>query len=161
MSEKIFNKIVEILEANGAKFRVVTHDSVGTSAEVAKVRGTELGQGAKALICTLKGGEEKIYALAVLPADMQADLGALARAFERNRASLVSPAEGLELSDCVFGSVPPFSFHEKLVLVCDPALFERYDEIAFNAGLLDHSVILDAKDYQKIANPKLVKFAKI
>jgi hypothetical protein len=41
---------------------------------------------------------------------------------------------------------PPFSFHPDLALVADPLLFERFDEIAFNAGLLEKSV-MDTQDY--------------
>ncbi len=54
------------------------------------------------------------------------------------RASLASPAEVDMLTGCVFGAIPPFSFHPNLKLVADPLLFERFDEIAFNAGLLEN-----------------------
>ena len=64
------------------------------------------------------------------------------------------------MADCVFGSVPPFSFHKNLHLVVDESLLERNEEIAFNAGLLDRSIVLNAKDYARIVKPVLVKFAK-
>ena len=64
------------------------------------------------------------------------------------------------LADCVFGSVPPFSFHKNLHLVVDESLLERNEEIAFNAGLLNRSVVLNAKDYARIVKPVFVKFAK-
>ncbi|HGG8936264.1 TPA: YbaK/prolyl-tRNA synthetase associated domain-containing protein, partial [Enterobacter hormaechei subsp. xiangfangensis] len=54
----------------------------------------------------------------------------------------------------------PFSFHPDLTLVADPLLFERFDEIAFNAGLLEKSVIMDTQDYLRIARPELVTFRK-
>ena len=65
----------------------------------------------------------------------------------------------MRLTDCVFGSVPPFSFHEELQLIADPSLLARYAELAFNAGLLDHSIILNTRDYERIVQPRLVKFA--
>jgi Ala-tRNA(Pro) deacylase len=37
----------------------------------------------------------------------------------------------------------------------DPALIESHDEVAFNAGRLDRSVVLDSKDYVRIARPLL------
>ena len=58
----------------------------------------------------------------------------------------------------MFGAIPPFSFHPDLALVADPLLFERVDEIAFNAGLLEKSVIMDTQDYLRIARPELVTF---
>lgn len=53
MSEQIFNKIHDLLSKNGAKFRVIEHESARTSEEVAKIRGTKMSQGAKALVCSL------------------------------------------------------------------------------------------------------------
>ena len=159
MSEQIFEKLKELLSARNADFRTVSHASAKTSAEVAVARGTKMGQGAKALVCVVKGGGAKRYVLAVLPADYKADLQLIAQALGGTRASLASPDEVMWLTDCVFGSVPPFSFHEELELIADPSLLARYTELAFNAGLLDHSIILNTKDYERIAQPRLVKFA--
>ena len=159
MSEQIFERLKELLSTQNADFRAVSHANAKTSAEVAVVRGTELGQGAKALVCVVKGGGSKRYVLAVLPADYKADLQLIAHALGGTRASLASPDEAIRLTDCIFGSVPPFSFHEELELIADPSLFVRYAELAFNAGLLDHSIILNTKDYERIVRPKLVKFA--
>lgn len=65
-----------------------------------------------------------------------------------------------DLTDCVFGAIPPFSFHDDLILIADPSLMERYEELAFNAGTLEVSIILNAQDYAQIASPQWVKFAK-
>ena len=227
MSERIFESLKELLTQQGARFRVVAHESAGTSAEVAKIRGTQLGQGAKALVCTIKGFKDgqisfaqnlnlasvydaqnsnassfasaqgcengacagnltltadqicanvpqqlklpsdkpagrngRIYVLAVFAADHKTDLKRLAEGLGGTKASLVSPDEVGDLTDCVIGSVPPFSFHDKLLLIADPSLFGRFDEIAFNAGLLDHSIILNAQDYARIAAPHIVSFTE-
>lgn len=58
------------------------------------------------------------------------------------------------------GAIPPFSFNEELKLVADPELFERYSEIAFNAGRLDRSIILNSDDYLRVARPVLTKIAE-
>lgn len=55
---------------------------------------------------------------------------------------------------------PPFSFHPALKLVADPLLFERFDELAFNAGTLERSIILNTQDYQRIAQPELIHFIR-
>lgn len=175
MSEAIFDKIYECLKENDANFRVINHENAGTSESVAAVRGTHLGQGAKALVCTIKGVSAdflaknfgvlsqkesvKINVIAILPADHSANLERLAAVFNAKKASLASPAEVSELTDCVFGAIPPFSFDERLLLVVDKKLFGRFKEIAFNAGLLDRSIVLDANDYLRIVKPKLVDFA--
>ena len=124
------------------------------------MRGTQLGEGAKALLCLVKGNGIKQHVLAILPADKQADLSAVAHGIGGTRASLASPVEVDTLTDCVFGAIPPFSFHPDLLLVADPLLFERFDELAFNAGTLERSMVLNTQDYQRIAQPKLVSFVK-
>jgi len=153
-------QLISLLSDEGAKYRVVEHEAVGKCEAVSEIRSTELGQGAKALVCKVKGNGVKKHILAILAADQQADLSQLARHFGGLKASLASPAEVDTLTACVFGAIPPFSFHPDLTLVADPLLFERFDEIAFNAGLLEKSVIMDTQDYLRIARPELVTFRK-
>ena len=54
MSVKTFEKLTALLDKHQARYRVVEHSTAGKSEEVAKIRGTELGQGAKALVCKVK-----------------------------------------------------------------------------------------------------------
>lgn len=160
MINPVFEKLTARLDENHARYRVVRHASAGKTEEVAKVRGTHHGQGAKALVCHVKGNGLRQYVLAILPADQQADLQALAKKIGGTRASLASPKETTELTHCVFGAIPPFSFHPGLRLVADPMLFERFSELAFNAGSLECSVILNTQDYQRIADPDIMSFVR-
>lgn len=153
-------QLITLLTGQGARFRVMEHEAVGKCEAVSEIRGTDLKQGAKALVCKVKGNGVKKHVLAILAADLQADLSQLAHHFGGLKASLASPAEVDTLTACVFGAIPPFSFHPDLALVADPLLFERFDEIAFNAGLLEKSVIMDTQDYLRIARPELVSFHK-
>lgn len=161
MINNVLERLTTLFTEGGARFRVVHHPACGQSSEsVAKIRGTELGQGAKALCCTVKGNGVKKHVLGVLPADKQADLVKLAAAVGGRRASLASPDEVMELTGCIFGAVPPVSFHPDLELVCDPTLFTRYDELAFNAGGRDVSIIINTEDFRRIVNPKTADFLK-
>lgn len=153
-------QLISLLTEQRAQFRVVEHEPVGKCEAVSEIRGTDLGQGAKALVCKVKGNGVKKHVLAILAADQQADLSQLAGHFGGIKASLASPAEVDELTACVFGAIPPFSFHPDLTLVADPLLFERFDEIAFNAGLLEKSVIMKTDDYLRIAQPELINFRR-
>ena len=156
MVENVLEKLIDLFQNGQAQFRVLEHQAGGKSSQsVAEIRGTELGQGAKALVCHIKGNGVKLYA-----ADKQADLSKLAQALGGRRASLASPDEVTELTGCVFGAVPPVSFHPDLKLVADPSLYDRYDELAFNAGLLDHSIIIRTEDYKRIVHPELIHFLK-
>ncbi|HEY3983993.1 YbaK/prolyl-tRNA synthetase associated domain-containing protein [Cedecea sp.] len=156
--EDIHQQLIDLLEQQQARYRVVNHVAAGKCEEVSAIRGTELGQGAKALVCKVKGNGVKLHVLAILAADKQADLSQLAQQLGGLKASLASPAEVDELTRCVFGAIPPFSFHAQLRLVADPSIFERFSEIAFNAGLLEKSVVMDTQDYLRIARPELVDF---
>ena len=161
MIENVLDKLVQLFTEGKAHFRVLEHEEAGKSSQsVAEIRGTELGQGAKALVCHVKGNGVKLYVLAILPADKQADLSKLALAMGGRRASLASPDEVMELTGCVFGAVPPVSLHPDLRLVADPSLYERYDELAFNAGALDTSIIIRTEDYRRIVAPEPVSFVK-
>lgn len=160
MSQVTFERLRALLDSQGARYRVVDHLSAGKSEAVAQIRGTQLGQGAKALVCHVKGNGIKQHVLAVLPADQQADLNALAQGIGGTRASLASPLEVSTLTDCVFGAIPPFSLHPDLLLVADPLLFSRFEELAFNAGTLERSLILNCADYQRIAAPRCVAFIR-
>ena len=139
----IHQQLLALLNRDHARYRVVEHEAVGKCEAVSKIRGTALGQGAKALVCKIKGHGVNQHVLAILAADLQADLARLAEYVGGSKASLASPAEVDALTACVFGAIPPFSFHPSLRLVSDPLLFERFPEIAFNAGQLDKSIILD------------------
>ncbi|MCP5650818.1 YbaK/prolyl-tRNA synthetase associated domain-containing protein, partial [Klebsiella pneumoniae] len=62
------------------------------------------------------------------------------------------------LTDYVPGALAPFTFNPELELVIDPVLFERYTDIAFNAGTLTETIVLNAEDYRTIVKPQEFSF---
>lgn len=64
------------------------------------------------------------------------------------------------LTGCQIGAIPPFVFDERIQLIVDPALTTGYREIAFNAGRLDASMVLDTQDYLAIAKPRLLDISQ-
>jgi Ala-tRNA(Pro) deacylase len=147
----MFEKLVALLEAQGARFRVIEHPAEGRSDLVARIRGTKPGQGAKAMLCRSEGA----YVLAVLPGDRRVDFRKIAQVAGKRKATLATPEEAMKVTGCAIGAIPPFSFSPEVTLVVDPALIESHDEVAFNAGRLDRSMVLDSKDYVRIARPLL------
>lgn len=152
----MFDRLCELLAGAGARYRVVAHPAEGRSEQVAAVRGTAPGQGAKAMLCAFKP-ETAGYVLAVIPGNLRLDFRSLGAAFGARKATLASPELATELTGCVVGAIPPFVFTEQVRLVVDPALVEGAAEIAFNAGRLDRSIVLDATDYIRIARPHLAR----
>ena len=47
-------RLISLLSEQGATYRVVSHEAVGKCEAVSEIRGTALGQGAKALVCKVK-----------------------------------------------------------------------------------------------------------
>ena len=70
-------QLITLLTEQGARFRVMEHEAVGKCEAVSEIRGTDLRQGAKALVCKVKGNGVKKHVLAILAADLQADLASL------------------------------------------------------------------------------------
>ena len=68
MIDNVLERLTTLFTEGGAHFRVIHHPAAGQSSQsVAEIRGTELGQGAKALCCTVKGNGVKKHVLGVLP----------------------------------------------------------------------------------------------
>ena len=153
--ESVFERLSAKLTQAGVAFDVLRHAPVFTSEEAAKVRGTPLASGAKALVC--KADEQ--FVLLVLPADRR-----LASKFVRKSAGVKSlrfatKEEVLELTGLAPGSIPPFGSLFKLPTWCDERLAEQ-TPINFNAG--DHaiSISLAYTDFVHIEQPRLGVFSE-
>lgn len=153
-----FERLVEQLDAAKARFRIIKHPAEGSSDAVARIRGTDPGQGAKAMLCQIKNRPE-ILVLAILPGNRRIDFRKVAAAVDGNKASLASPELARQRTGCEIGAIPPFVFDTTITLIAEPALFEQFSEIAFNAGRLDTSIVLDSQDYLRIASPRLIPIA--
>ncbi len=150
----LFERLEELLKRENARYRVIRHPAVGTSEKVAEIRGTQPGQGAKAMLCRVRDKTD-VMVLAILPGDRKVDFRKVARAVGGKKASFASPEEATAKTGCVIGAIPPFSFSPEIRLVVDPQLLARHEEIAFNAGRLDTSIVMDSADYRRIASPLL------
>ena len=153
----VFEQLQQLLDAGAARYRVIEHAAEGKSDEVARIRGTLPSQGAKAMMCKHKDAKpgEGPWLLAVLPGDQKLDFRQLAAAVGIKKVTLASTEEAQQVTGCVMGAVPPFALSPDVRLVVDPALVEQHDEIAFNAGRLDRSMVLNTQDYVRIAQPLL------
>ena len=141
-----------MLKDSDAKYKEYTHAAQGHGAEVAKIHGAELKQGAKAIVLKVKPAG---YYLAVFPADQKLDAKQAKQVLNVKNVSFASLEETRALTECEIGSVPPFSFNEKLPLIVDPSLFAN-KTIFFNIGRLESSITLDVGDYKKlISNAKI------
>ena len=155
MSASVFQQIEVMLAQHGLGYQVLRHEPVYTSEEAARIRGTPLASGAKALICK---GEDR-FVMFVVPADRKLDSHAVRRAKGWRKLRFATREEVLELTGLAPGSIPPFGSLFGLPTLCDERLGDN-DLINFNAG--DHSISVSMRyaDYVLAEKPELGTFAE-
>lgn len=154
MSAEIFSLIKNLLILHAIQFKEVHHQPTHTSEESARARGEDISTGGKALLMKV----EDEYKLFVLSAAKRIDSHKVRSHFNARRIRFATTDELLQLTGLVPGSVPPFG---KPVLPFDLYVDESItsnEKIAFNAGLLTASIIMNRSDYIRIASPKIFQF---
>ncbi|WP_461009725.1 YbaK/EbsC family protein [Streptomyces capparidis] len=143
-----YERLISLLDAHGARYRVIDHAPEGRTEVVSGYRGHPVAHAAKCLVVMVKTGKRtKRYFLAVVPGDARVDLHELKALAGGTYVSFASTDKAEALSGSVSGTILPFSFHPELELVVDPGLLE-HAEIYFNAARLDRSLALNAEDYR-------------
>lgn len=155
MSPSVFDRVEGLLTRAGADFQVLRHEPVYTSEEAARVRGTPLASGAKALVCK---GEEG-FVMFVVPADRKLDSHAVRRAKGWRKLRFATREEVLALTGLAPGSIPPFGSLFGLRTLCDERLADQ-DVINFNAGDHSISVSMPYAEYVRVERPELGRFAE-
>ena len=149
------NLIRDWLQQEGVAFREAHHEPTRTSEESARARGEELRIGGKALLIKV----DAEFRLFVLSADRKLDSAAIRAHFNAKKTRFATPEELLERTGLVPGCVPPFgSPILGFPLYADPSVFEN-PRIAFNAGSLTDSIVMDIGDYRRLARPEVFTFA--
>jgi Ala-tRNA(Pro) deacylase len=154
-----FAHLVEFLDRNGARYRLIEHAPEGRTEIVSVMRGNPLSQAAKCIVIMVKIGRKVTrYILGVVPGDARVDLNAVKALFGGTYASFASQEIAERLGGCVSGTILPFAFDPDLELIVDPSLLEK-DKLYFNAARLDRSIVLKTSDYVALAKPRLEKIA--
>ena len=154
-SKDIHEQLCELLDTNGAVYRVMEHEPEGRTEFIAKIRGNKPEQAIKSIVVQVRfGKKESRYYLANVPGHCRVDLAGLQSIFNGTDASIAPREKAEALTGCVVGAIPPFSFNDQLVLLADPMVQEN-EEVVFNAGRLDRSIFMKSTDYFRIAQPQL------
>lgn len=155
MPSSVFDRVEDLLKRQGILFQVLRHEPVYTSEEAARVRGTALASGAKALVC--KG--DALFVMFVVPADRKLDSHAVRRAKGWRKLRFATREEVLEITGLAPGSIPPFGSLFNLATLCDQRLGDN-EVINFNAGDHGISVSMRYADYLQAERPELGQFAE-
>jgi Ala-tRNA(Pro) deacylase len=155
----IHKQLCDLLDRDGANYRVIEHELEGRTEMIARIRGNRIEQSIKSIVVQVRlNRKENIYCLANVPGDCRIDFDGIKHHFHADSVAFASRDKAQELTGCVIGAIPPFSFNDQLQVLADP-LIQENDEVVFNAGRLDRSVFMKLNDYIRIAKPQLAKIA--
>jgi Ala-tRNA(Pro) deacylase len=127
-------------------FRLMEHPPVFTSEEAARVRGTPIEAGAKALVLLASDRPTHV----VVPGHRRVDNARVRAILGARTLRFATPDELLALTGCVPGAVPPFGNLFGLPVLVDEELTRR-EQIAFNAGSNAVSILMRADDFVRLA----------
>jgi Ala-tRNA(Pro) deacylase len=155
MNSTIFERLVALLEQQGVPHQVLRHEPVYTSEDAARVRGTTLASGAKALVCKA----DDRFVMFVLPADRRLASKLVRRTMGLRNLRFADREEVAQVTGLTPGSIPPFGCLFGLETWCDARLAEQ-EVINFNAG--DHAISISMRyaDYERVEQPKQGLFAE-
>jgi Ala-tRNA(Pro) deacylase len=153
MSEK---KLKEFLSREGVKYISIYHSPLYTAQEIAaltRIPGKKL---AKTVIVNLDGK----MAMTVLPASYRVDLDLLRQASGARNAELASEEEFRDrFPGCEVGAMSPFGNLYGMEVYAAQSL-SKDETIAFNAGTHLELIRMAYKDFQRLVQPKVVKFSR-
>ena len=155
MTDTVFERLSRLLADHNVDFDVLHHEPVNTSAEAARVRGTSMASGAKALICKADGN----FVMIVLPANLRLASKQIRRQQSVRSLRFASREEVEQMTGLTPGSIPPFGSLFHLPTWCDDQL-SKQPRINFNAG--DHSISISMSyaDFATVEQPRLGAFAE-
>ena len=147
-------KLKDYLDKNKVKYIAISHSPKYTAQEIAAsahVPGKEL---AKTVIVKVDGA----MAMTVMPAPEKIDFGALKKALGAKSVELASEQEFADnFPQCEPGAMPPFgNLYDMDVYVAEHLAED--EEIVFNAGSHTELFRLAYSDFEKLVQPKKMRF---
>lgn len=152
VGKDLLNEIQKRLDAQNIKYNLTEHEEVKTSEEAAKVRGSKLSEGVKALI--LRGKSTKKDIMVCIPADQKLNVEIFenlqGEKLEFEKPEIIKQNYGIEI-----GGIPPFGN-----LLGIPTYFSKdvliEQKSFFNCGLKTKSIEMSSKDLVDLVNPIMV-----
>ena len=157
----IHTRLISLLNQNEARYELIKHPPEGRSQEISRIRGNHPSQAMKAIVLSVRGGgKRKRTIMAIIPGDQRLEMKALLAYVGAQKGRFTEPEEASRLTGCVMGAIPPFTFRPDLPLVIDQS-FKDCKVVAFNAGRLDRSIMLNFNDYVRIVNPAFSSLTQV
>jgi Ala-tRNA(Pro) deacylase len=148
-------KLKQFLDHHKVRYVTIKHSEAYTAQEIAgsaHISGKEL---AKTVIVRIDGK----LAMAVLPAAYRVDIELLKQAAGASKVEIASEQEFKDtFPGCDLGAMPPFGNLYDMDVYVAKTLAED-EEIAFNAGSHTELVRLAYRDFERLVEPKVVRFS--
>ena len=147
-------KLREFLDQNGIKYVTVSHSPAFTAQEVAASTHITGRDFAKTVILKI---DDKM-AMAVLPANRKVVIQELREITGADHVKFASEEEfKQQFPDCETGAMPPFGNLYGMEVYVAESLAQE-EEIAFNAGSHTEVIKLAYRDFERLAQPKVLSF---
>ena len=119
----IHQRLCALLDQQGAAYRVIEHEPEGRTEVIAKIRGNRIEQSIKSIVVQVRlNRKENMYCLANVPGDCRIDFDGIKAHFGADSVAFASREKAQELTGCVIGAIPPFSFNDQLKVLADPLI---------------------------------------
>ena len=152
----ILESITQFLQKQGIPFSTVHHEETRTSEESARARGEDISIGGKALLVKI----DDAFRLFVISASQRVDSKKIKVHFGAKSIRFANEEELRRFTGLIPGAVPPFGRPiQDLDLFVDESI-TRNTKIAFNAGSLTDSIIMQTEDYLRATKPTVLSFSQ-
>ncbi|MFQ6049012.1 MAG: aminoacyl-tRNA deacylase [Phycisphaerae bacterium] len=148
--------LIEYLQQQRVSFERLQHPTAYTAQALAAQQHVPGRYVAKPVL--VKADQE--FVLCVLPAPSMVDLDRVAAALGVESAELASEDDLARIfPDCELGAEPPFGHLYGLTTLMDEAL-SKAEFLLFQAGSHTQAIKISQADYQRLASPRIVSFAR-
>lgn len=154
----LHNRLISFLNQNEIQYDSLEHVASMTCAASATARGEDQKIGGKTLL--LK--DKTDFRLFVMSAALEFDSQKARKILKSHKLRFASKEELLQQTGALSGALPPFGRPlQSFDLYIDPSVLDN-DKIAFNAGLLTCSFIMNTQDWYELvkSHAKLLRFTK-
>jgi nondiscriminating aspartyl-tRNA synthetase len=152
--EEMVEVIKNLLSAKGLEFDHMKHEETPTSEDSARVRGTKIEEGVKAIV--LKGKKTGKNFLVNVPGHKKVNMKALEEVvgekLEMEKPEVIKERYGL-----IIGGVPPFGNLMGIPNYYDKGILDE-ERSAFNCGLRTESIVMKSKDLVEVSEGVVGEF---
>ena len=156
MGQETLENILHLFKQKNITHRLEVHPKIPRSShEAAKIRGSDVTKGAKALILLA----DKTFVQAVVPAHKRTQFSVIKKFLGVKRVRLASPEGVLKETSCVVGSVPPLGILWSMPVFVDKELLAR-EEVVFSAGTLTESIHISPQELVRVNEAHVVELTQ-